>query len=117
MALCCHPGVQHMIRHSRGLLQRWQAAVVSQSKLCNTAINCRLTRSAARPRQVLTWALCSRAEIFDNLRQPDDGASAVAIGNPATAEFQVCRKTLLAGAPADDLALTFPTSAESVTGV
>ena len=47
--------------------------------------------------QVLTWALCSRAENYNNLRRPDDGVSAVAIGNPATAEFQVCRTTLLAG--------------------
>ena len=47
---------------------------------------------------MLTWALCSRAENYNNLRRPDDGVSAVAIGNPATAEFQVCRTTLLAGA-------------------
>lgn len=31
----------------------------------------------------------SRAENFDQLRRPDDGATAVEIGNPATAEFEV----------------------------
>jgi hypothetical protein len=33
-------------------------------------------------------ALCSRSENFDSLRRPDDG-TAVEIGNPATAEFEV----------------------------
>ena len=47
--------------------------------------------------EALTWALCSRAENFDQLRRKDDGASAVSIGNPATAEFEVCRTTLLPG--------------------
>ena len=47
--------------------------------------------------EALTWALCSRAENFDQLRWKDDGASAVSIGNPATAEFEVCRTTLLPG--------------------
>ena len=49
--------------------------------------------------EVLTWALCSRAENFDLLRHPEDPSqkSAVAIGNPATAEFQVCRTSLLPG--------------------
>ena len=46
----------------------------------------------------LTWALCSRAENFDYLNRQDDGQSAVSIGNPATAEFEVCRTTLLPGA-------------------
>lgn len=46
--------------------------------------------------EVLTWALCSRKEIFDDIRRKDDG-SAVSIGNPATAEFEVCRTTLLPG--------------------
>ena len=48
--------------------------------------------------EILTWALCSRAEVFDNLRLQDDGESAVSIGNPATAEFEVCRTSLLPGA-------------------
>ena len=47
---------------------------------------------------MLTWALCSRAENFGHLRRPDDGAGAVAVGNPATAEFEVCRTSLLPGA-------------------
>lgn len=45
----------------------------------------------------LTWALCSRAENFGSLLRKDDGASAVSIGNPATAEFEVCRTSLLPG--------------------
>ena len=47
--------------------------------------------------EILTWALCSRAENFGHLLLPDDGASAVGIGNPATAEFEVCRTSLLPG--------------------
>lgn len=47
--------------------------------------------------EVLTWALCSHAEVFDNLRREDNGNTAVCIGNPATAEFEVCRTTLLSG--------------------
>lgn len=45
----------------------------------------------------LTWTLCSRAENFDQVGRKDDGMSAVSIGNPATAEFEVCRTTLLPG--------------------
>lgn len=41
-------------------------------------------------------ALCSRTENFDSVRVPEpDGGGAVAVGNPATAEFEVCRTTLL----------------------
>lgn len=47
--------------------------------------------------EILTWALCSRHEVFKDLRLEDDD-SAVSIGNPATAEFEVCRTTLLSGA-------------------
>jgi Phenylalanyl tRNA synthetase beta chain CLM domain len=49
--------------------------------------------------EVLTWALCSRAENFGSLRRQDDGTTAVSIGNPATVEFEVCRTTLLPGEP------------------
>ena len=45
----------------------------------------------------LTWALCSRAENFGYLRQPDSSTAAVSIGNPATTEFEVCRTQLLTG--------------------
>lgn len=45
----------------------------------------------------LTWALCSRAENFGYMNREDNGKSAVSIGNPATAEFEVCRTTLLPG--------------------
>ncbi len=61
---------------------------------------CELVRgecAAAGFTEVLTWALCSRVENFTALRRADDGASAVSIGNPATAEFEVCRTTLLSG--------------------
>lgn len=47
--------------------------------------------------EILTWALCSRAENFGHLRRQDDGKTAVSIGNPATAEFEVCRTSLLQG--------------------
>ena len=47
--------------------------------------------------EILTWALCSRAENFGHLRRGGDG-NAVSIGNPATAEFEVCRTSLLPGA-------------------
>ena len=47
--------------------------------------------------EILTWALCSRSENFANLRRQDDGNTAVSIGNPATAEFEVCRTSLLQG--------------------
>jgi len=49
--------------------------------------------------EVLTWALLSRAEVYGHMRLPDPGVTAaegaVAIGNPATAEFEVCRPSLL----------------------
>jgi phenylalanyl-tRNA synthetase beta chain len=54
--------------------------------------------------EILTWALCSRAENFAHLLRPDDGASAASIGNPATSEFEVCRTTLLPGAGPQPLA-------------
>lgn len=48
--------------------------------------------------EILTWALLSKAENFTHLRKQDDGATAVEIGNPATAEFEVCRTSLLPSA-------------------
>lgn len=48
--------------------------------------------------EVLTWALVSHAENFGKLRRVDDGRSAVVLSNPATAEFEVCRTSLLPGA-------------------
>lgn len=45
--------------------------------------------------EILTWALISKAENFENLRRVDTGEEAVTIGNPATVEFEVCRSTLL----------------------
>ncbi|GIL98739.1 hypothetical protein Vretimale_4107 [Volvox reticuliferus] len=48
--------------------------------------------------EVLTWALVSHAENFELMRRPDDGNTAVEIGNPATADFEVCRTSLLSSA-------------------
>ncbi|KAL4440220.1 hypothetical protein ABPG75_003221 [Micractinium tetrahymenae] len=48
--------------------------------------------------EILTWALCSHAENFEQLLRQDDGNTAACIGNPATAEFEVCRTSLLPGA-------------------
>ena len=47
--------------------------------------------------EVLNFALCSRVENFETLRRPDDAKRAVHLLNPATAEFQVCRTSLLVG--------------------
>ena len=47
--------------------------------------------------EILTWALVSRDENFAKLRRPDDGSTAVVLSNPATAEFEVCRTSLLPG--------------------
>ena len=47
--------------------------------------------------EILTWALCSRVENYSHLQRSGDG-NAVSIGNPATAEFEVCRTSLLPGA-------------------
>jgi phenylalanyl-tRNA synthetase beta chain len=54
--------------------------------------------AAAGFTEVLTWALCSRAECFASLRLEDDPEGAVAVGNPATAEFEIVRTSLLPGA-------------------
>ena len=48
--------------------------------------------------EILTWALISHVENFDNIRRADDGRTAVTLGNPKTAEFQECRTSLLPGA-------------------
>ena len=50
--------------------------------------------------EILTWALCSHDECFAYLGKEEDMANpkAVTISNPATAEFQVARTTLLSGA-------------------
>lgn len=49
--------------------------------------------------EVLTWALCSRAEAFASMRREEPaGGGAVAVGNPATAEFEIVRPALLPSA-------------------
>lgn len=47
--------------------------------------------------EVLTFALCSHADAFENLRRPDDGSTAVVIGNPKSEEFQLARPSLMGG--------------------
>ncbi|KAL4220853.1 hypothetical protein ACF0H5_019120 [Mactra antiquata] len=47
--------------------------------------------------EVLTFALCSRDDIADKLRQDIKTRNAVQIANPKTLEFQVARTTLLPG--------------------
>jgi len=47
--------------------------------------------------EALTFALCSKDDIFSKMRVTDDGNTAVVISNPKTDEFQVCRTSLLPG--------------------
>jgi len=47
--------------------------------------------------ELLSFALCSRAENFEFLRHEDDGQTAVSIANAATREFEVGRTSLLVG--------------------
>ena len=47
--------------------------------------------------EIATWALVSRHENFAAICSPDDGQTAVSVGNPATIEFEVCRTSLLPG--------------------
>ncbi|XP_055863997.1 phenylalanine--tRNA ligase beta subunit-like [Biomphalaria glabrata] len=47
--------------------------------------------------EVLTFALCSKADIADKLGKKIEDTKAVHIANPKTAEFQVARTTLLPG--------------------
>lgn len=48
--------------------------------------------------EILTWALGPRKEAFDNLRLSRDEDAVVSVGNPATVEFEVARRSLLPGA-------------------
>ncbi|RLN61024.1 hypothetical protein BBJ29_004161 [Phytophthora kernoviae] len=47
--------------------------------------------------ELLTHGLCSHAENFEYLNRADDGQSAVVLSNPATAEFEVVRTSMLPG--------------------
>ncbi|XP_024360082.1 phenylalanine--tRNA ligase beta subunit, cytoplasmic [Physcomitrium patens] len=47
--------------------------------------------------EVVTWILCSREENFTMVNRKDDGNTAVIIGNPRTADFEVVRSSLLPG--------------------
>ena len=73
------------------------ATVGSEQPLNQLTDLLRLECAMAGFTEVLTWALCSRAENWGHVALPDDGASAVGIGNPATVEFEVCRTSLLPG--------------------
>lgn len=65
--------------------------------VCTLHLQMALPRHACPPppgpgvcvNRVLRRALVSRAENFEMLRREDDGKTAVEIGNPATAEFEV----------------------------
>jgi phenylalanyl-tRNA synthetase beta chain len=46
--------------------------------------------------EVLTFALCAAADVYERLNRPADGL-AVELANPKTADFQVVRTTLLSG--------------------
>ncbi|KAM0002257.1 putative phenylalanine--tRNA ligase [Helianthus debilis subsp. tardiflorus] len=47
--------------------------------------------------EVLTWILCSYKENFAMLNRKDDKSTAVVIGNPRSADFEVVRSSLMAG--------------------
>ncbi|XP_076897370.1 phenylalanine--tRNA ligase beta subunit, cytoplasmic-like [Bidens hawaiensis] len=47
--------------------------------------------------EVLTWILCSYKENFPMLNRIDDKSTAVIIGNPRSADFEVVRSSLMAG--------------------
>ncbi|KAC9800217.1 hypothetical protein E3N88_45234 [Mikania micrantha] len=47
--------------------------------------------------EVLTWILCSYKENFSMLNRKDDKSTAVIIGNPRSADFEVVRSSLMAG--------------------
>lgn len=57
----------------------------------------RLEAAMAGWSEVLPLILCSHAENFANLNRIDDGATAVKLANPKTAEYQVVRTSLLPG--------------------
>ncbi|XXQ37062.1 phenylalanine--tRNA ligase [Plasmodiophora brassicae] len=46
--------------------------------------------------EVLTWALVSKSENYEKVRQQDDGRG-VTVGNPKTAEFEMVRTSLTPG--------------------
>ena len=68
-------------------LQKLNAAAISQT----------LESAFESLGEALTFALCSHDEAFRYMRREDDGQSAAVIGNPKTAEFQLCRTSLLPG--------------------
>ncbi|KAL4559270.1 hypothetical protein LXL04_031407 [Taraxacum kok-saghyz] len=47
--------------------------------------------------EVLTWILCSYKENFQMLNRKDDKSTAVIIGNPRSADFEVVRSSLMPG--------------------
>lgn len=48
--------------------------------------------------EILTWILCSYKENFSMLNRKDDKSTAVIIGNPRSADFEVVRTSLMPGA-------------------
>ncbi|KAG0569879.1 hypothetical protein KC19_6G122900 [Ceratodon purpureus] len=47
--------------------------------------------------EVVTWILCSHEENFKMVNRKDDGNTAVIVGNPRSADFEVVRSSLLPG--------------------
>mmetsp|Transcript_14943 Transcript_14943/g.23657 ORF Transcript_14943/g.23657 Transcript_14943/m.23657 type:complete len:598 (-) Transcript_14943:248-2041(-) len=47
--------------------------------------------------EVLTFALCAKKEIFDYIRTPDDGKTAITLSNPRVEGFNIMRTCLLPG--------------------
>ena len=73
------------------------ASVGAEQPLNQLSDHLRAEAAMAGYTEILTWALCSRADSFSHMQLPDDPAGAVAVGNPATLEFEMCRTSLLPG--------------------
>ncbi len=57
----------------------------------------RIDMASAGYTESLTLGLCAVDEAFKFLRLTDNGDTAVVLSNPKTAEFQICRTSLLPG--------------------
>ncbi|KAF9624781.1 hypothetical protein IFM89_013862 [Coptis chinensis] len=68
-----------------------------QQTLSQISDSIRLEVAHAGFTEVLTWILCSYKEIFPMLNRKDDKSTAVLIGNPRSADFEVTRTTLMPG--------------------
>ena len=91
------------IAHGYNNIQRLTpnfASIGSEQPLNQLSDMLRSEAGMAGYTEILTWALCSRAENFGHMQLPHDAqGGAVSVGNPATAEFEICRTSLLPGVP------------------